>query len=112
MAFEETPGVRRISDKIESLALSGYLIPFITDVQPQVVYVGDSEEHVFIMVFSTESKLKSFCSEKEIEFSSIKQITDGKDFFMELPRDVRVMVDPYVHENGRIRFMEAGRWTN
>jgi hypothetical protein len=99
------------------MAISGYLIPAHMNRQPVLIGM-DGTDDLFIVVFSTEEKLRSFMDEANVDFDRIQQITDGVEFIESIdeengkvsrPFALRIAADPHKHENGRWRFQEIFR---
>jgi hypothetical protein len=56
-------------------------------------------------VFSTEEKLNESKIAKEVKFT-IKQIGDGGEFLNSVIPHIRVMVDPWITDQGTTRWVE------
>ena len=77
-------------------------------------------DDLFIVVFSTEEKLRTFMSSIEVGFDRIQIVMNGSDFIDSIedannegrPYALRIAADPYKHENGNWRFTEIFGETN
>lgn len=96
--------MRRVTDKILSVNITGYLTPFYSNEQPVLVEFPESDDK-FVLVFSTEEKLKE--GMKIIPYDKIKQIQDGVDFLESIIAHARVAVDPWVTSEGNTRWVEV-----
>lgn len=106
----DTDPPKRVSDRIHDLNIDGYLMAVDSVDQPILLGMPGTEDK-FVAVFSTKEKLEALHDEYAIGFTRIKQIDDGPDFLDSLkenllPFRLRVAVDAYKHENGRMRFLE------
>jgi len=101
---------KRISDRILRLDIDGYLMP-VDDVGQPVLLAMPGTDDQFIPVFSSKAKLDAVFSAYGIDYVRIKRIDHGPTFLASLTENVlsfrlRVAVDAYKHENGRLRFTE------
>jgi hypothetical protein len=82
--------------------------PAVNGVQKiKLLYVPGSP-HPYVAIFTTIEKLEIFCKEFGESHTGIKTVNDAVGFFDECAvAGVRIMVDPYRHANGRIRWIEA-----
>jgi hypothetical protein len=106
---------RRISDREVPLMITGYFMPTHAPNAPVLVGMPGTDD-LFICVFSTEGKLVEMMEAFEIEYTRVSIVTDGRDLFDnikelnatgERPYRIRLAVDPYRADNGRVRFSEA-----
>jgi hypothetical protein len=105
---------RRISDREVVIAIAGYFMP--TDAPNAPVLVGmPGTDDLFVLVFSTEDKLAQAMSAFEIGYARVSVVTDGAELLDEIqkmnatgtrPYRIRLAVDPYKADNGRVRFTE------
>ena len=109
-----TEGPKPISNKVVHLSITGYLMPVYEDRQPVLLGMPGTDD-LFICLFSEEEKLRSVMAELQIYFHKIVVIMDGPIFLESIKEDIaaqkrpyelRIAVDPYKHENGRVRFQE------
>lgn len=105
MSADTDEGPRRISNREINIDLAGYLCPFETETQPLLLNMPGTDD-LFFAVFSTEPKLRSFLAAYRLSCSKIVQIADSRVFLDSVLGQVRVCVDPYRHENGRLRYLE------
>lgn len=106
---EEAP--KRISDRVLHLNIDGYLMPVDVRGQPILLEIPGTPDR-FISIFSTEVKLDAMFETYGLSYSWIKQIQNGPEFLASLNENIlsfhlRVAIDPYKHENGRVRFVEV-----
>ena len=80
-------------------------MPFQANDQPVLLGIPGSP-HLYLACFSTPEKLQGTMELAGIAFDKIKQVEEGYDFFTSIPRDVKIILDPYFLPNGRIRFTE------
>lgn len=92
--------------------------PRTVDITGHVLAWGDGEPVLMVMmgssdlcvpIFSTVEKLVAMMTLTRIDYQSIKQIDDPHEFLDSVPPDLRVVIDPHFHENGRIRYTEILR---
>lgn len=91
------------------LDLTGRVFAWKND-EPVFLRMPQSDK-LYLAVFSSARKLKKFHSIAHAPFKSIKQIENGPEFltsFVDHPQIV-VIVDPYVTEQGRVRFLQVAR---
>ena len=109
---EDAP--RRISDREVPLRLTGYFMP--THAPNVAVLIGmPGTDDLFMFVFSTEAKLVSAMESIGIQYERVAVVTDGCELLDEIqatnssgvrPYRLRIAVDPYKADNGRVRFVE------
>lgn len=72
-------------------------------------------DDLFMFVFSTEEKLVSTMESIGIEYTQVARVTDGHELLDDIaetnarggrPYRLRIAVDPYKTDNGRVRFAE------
>ena len=113
-------GPRRISDREVPIVITGYFMPthdaplIVFSNTPVLVGMPDTDD-LFIFVFSTEEKLASTMADIGIGYERVALVTDGRELLDEImalnargerPYWLRVAVDPYKADNGRVRFVE------
>ena len=105
---------RRISDREVPLRLTGYFMPTRAPNVPVLIGMPGTDD-LFIFVFSTEEKLASTMESIGIGYERVSLVTDGRELLDEIkvtheggarPYRLRVAVDPYKADNGRVRFVE------
>jgi len=105
----------RISDREVSIAITGYFMPTHAPNAPVLIGMPGTDD-LFIAVFSTEEKLVAMMGAFEIEYKRVAIVTDGPELIDEIttmnktsgrPYRIRLAVDPYKMDNGRVRFSEA-----
>lgn len=85
--------------------ISGHVLPW-ADGWP-VLIVMEGSPDLCVPVFSTVEKLVDMMA--QIGYQSIKLIDDPHEFLDSVPPDLRVVIDPHFHENGRVRYTEILR---
>ena len=109
-----TDGPRRISDREVPLALTGYFMPTHAPSAPVLCSMPGTDD-LFVFVFSTEDKLAAAMSAFRIAYARVALVTNGADLIAEIqarnvsaerPYRVRLAIDPYQADNGRVRFVE------
>jgi hypothetical protein len=101
---EDEGAPRRISNRVLDVDITGYATPWL-DGQPLLLRMPGTSD-LFVAVFSTPEKLKVLCNEYGLAYDNIKQITNQAEFLVDVLPHARIAVDPYKHENGRMRFTE------
>ena len=105
---------RRISDREVSIRLTGYFMPTQAPNVPVLLGMPGTDD-LFMPVFSTEAKLVSTMESIGIEYARVAVVTDGAELLDEVaatnargerPYRLRIAVDPYKLDNGRVRFAE------
>jgi hypothetical protein len=92
--------------------LTGYIFGW-DDLGPVFIRMIGSEAY-YLACFSSFSLLHAFHSRTRVPYSSIKKIDEGTSFLESVPltfqaQPLRVILDPYVTPEGRIRFLELRR---
>lgn len=109
---DEAP--RRITDREVPLAITGYFMPTRAPHVPVMIGMPGTDD-LFIFVFSTEIKLATAMRDFDIEYERVATVTSGKELIDEInatnaegsrPYRIRLAVDPYKADNGRVRFVE------
>ena len=105
---------RRISDREVSLRLTGCFMPTQAPNVPVLIGMPGTDD-LFIFVFSTQVKLVSTMESIGVEYERVFLVTDGRELLDEIketnargerPYRIRIAVDPYKADNGRVRFVE------
>ena len=107
-------GPYRITDREVPLAITGYFMPTEAPNMPVLSSMPDTDD-LFILVFSTEAKLASSMKTIGIDYARVAIVRDGSELIDEIntlnatggrPYRIRLAVDPYKADNGRVRFVE------
>ncbi len=105
---------RRISDHELPIVITGYFMPTVAPNVPVLIGMPGTED-LFIFVFSSEDKLSSAMTAFGIAYARVAVVTDGRELIDEIqatnargerPYRIRLAVDPYKADNGRVRFVE------
>jgi hypothetical protein len=99
-----------VTGKLVSLNITGYLLPVHENRQPVLLQIEGAGDDLFLPVFSTPEKLRAGMELAATAYDRIIQITDGREFLNSLKENTlkpRVILDPYKHESGMIRFVEV-----
>lgn len=105
---------RRISDREVPITITGYFMPTQAPNIPVLVGMPGTDD-LFILVFSTEEKLASAMAALGIVYERVAIVTDGGELLDGIkatnegddrPYRIRLAVDPYKADNGRVRFAE------
>lgn len=105
---------RRISDREVPLVLTGYFMPTREQNIPVLASMPGTDD-LFMFVFSTEEKLVASMRVLAIGYTRVSMVTDGRQLLDEVaatnaagerPYRLRIAVDPYKADNGRVRFVE------
>ena len=107
-------GPRRISDREVTLKITGYFMPTLAPNVPVLIGMPGTDD-LFVLVFSTEDKLASAMASFGIRYERVALVTNGGELIDEInttnedgvrPYRMRLAVDPYKTDNGRVRFAE------
>ena len=107
-------GPYRITDREVPLVITGYFMPTDAPNMPVLAGMPDTDD-LFIFVFSTEDKLVASMKTIGIDYARIAIVRDGSELIDEIntrnatggrPYRIRLAVDPYKADNGRVRFVE------
>lgn len=91
--------------RVENLALDGMLLMWSAG-QPVLLRVAGTKGHR-IPIFTTIETLKRASHELTLRYESVKQITDGRQFFDDMKaQNVRIIVDPHIGPNGKARYLD------
>lgn len=88
-----------------SLSLSGMLMGW-AEGQPCLMRVMGSDAW-HLALFSTLDKLETAHDEGWFEYESIKVVDDGNEFLESLPKEIAVILDPYITEKGTMRYFQV-----
>ena len=107
-------GPYRVSDREVPIAITGYFMPTHERHVPVLLGMPGTDD-LFIVVFSTEEKLVALMRAFDIAYERVAIVTSGRELMDEVeannrtgtrPYRVRLAVDPYKTEDGRVRFSE------
>lgn len=105
---------RRISDREVPIVITGYFMPTHAPNAPVLIGMPGTDD-LFVCVFSTEEKLASTMKGFGIKYDRVSVVTDGGELLDEIkatnesgerPYRLRLAVDPYKTDSGRVRFVE------
>lgn len=105
---------RRISDREVPIDITGYFMPTHAPKAPVLIGMPGTDD-LFIFVFSTEEKLAAAMAAFAIDYERVALVTSGSELLADIqetnasgarPYLLRIAVDPYKLENGRVRFVE------
>ena len=105
---------RRISDREVPIVIIGYFMPTHAPNVPVLIGMPGTDD-MFIFVFSTQAKLVSTMESIGIEYEHVAVVTDDRELLDEIkvtnergerPYRLRLAVDAYKADNGRVRFVE------
>lgn len=105
----------RISDREVHLAITGYFMPTQAPNVPVLVGMPGTDD-LFILVFSSKEKLVSVMESLGIGYEHTAIVTSGHELLADIktvnesgdrPYRIRLAVDVYKADNGRVRFLEA-----
>jgi len=105
---------RRISDREVPITITGYFMPTHAPNAPVLIGMPGTDD-LFMFVFSTEEKLAAAMQAFQIDYARVAVVTDGRELIDEIgvtnarggrPYQIRLAVDPYKADNGRVRFVE------
>lgn len=88
------------------IVITGKLLALYHDGQPVLFAM---EGVLFLPLFTREADLRQHLRALGIQGYTIKQVTDGHQFLEDLRGQVRVMLDPWINDKGRVRFTDI-RW--
>jgi len=100
--------------RVTELSISGYLMPAHMNRQPVMIGMAGTND-MFIVVFSSEEKLRVFMDAVNVDYDRIQMVTNGSEFIESIDEEngrktrpflLRIIADPYKHENGNWRFIE------
>jgi hypothetical protein len=104
---DDLPAPKRISDRELELNITDFAILYDDRGQPYWLNMPGTDD-LFCAVFSTKEKAEAFIAEYKLAGIDIKQISDGPDFLESISLvPARIMVDPYRHDSGTVRFVEV-----
>ena len=98
---------------VEEVTLTGMLLPWKAG-DPVLLRMPACDDE-FLPLFTREEDLREVLRQAGASFDSIKQVDDGREFLDSLPlmtgssRLLRVITNPRIVEQGRVRFVEVFR---
>ena len=107
-------GPYRITDREVPIVITGYFMPTDAPNMPVLVAMPDTDD-LFIFVFSMEAKLALSMKTLGIDYARMAIVRDDSELIDEIqtlnanggrPYRIRLAVDPYKADNGRVRFVE------
>lgn len=110
-----TRGPRQISDRAQSVDVTGYFMPFETPLRPVLVGMPDTDD-LFVLVFSSRDLLVASMASLGIEYAGVSIVSDGGELADEMvqlnalaerPYRIRLAVDVHRADNGRLHFVEV-----
>lgn len=96
------------------LVITGYFMPTRAPNVPVLVEMPDTDD-LFMFVFVSEANLVSVMTSLGIEYARVAVVTDGGALLDDIKATneegdrsyrIRLAVDPYKADNGRVRFIE------
>lgn len=109
-------GPKRTGKPLEAFSLdtlTGKLFPWDQKRQQPVLLNMPGSPYNYIALFSTKQKLDQMMQDAEVPFDGIKRIDDGVEFVQgltesgpEAAASLKIILDPYFTEQGRVRFTE------
>jgi hypothetical protein len=91
------------------VTLTGMLFPWRDD-QPVLVHLtGDGTGTFCLPLFRDEDRLRAVLGAFGVPFASIKMVEDGPEFLESLPRDIAVIADLRITDEGRLRYLQIRR---
>lgn len=105
---------RRISKREMSFNIQGYFLPALLSNVPMLLGMPGTED-LFIAVFSTKEKLDALMQGFGIEYGRVSVVTDQYELLDDIeavnqseqrPYRIRLAIDAYKTEDGRVRFTE------
>ena len=108
------PAPRRISDREVPLQLTGYFIPLDGPGTPVLLGMPGTDD-LFLVVFETEEKLVEVMKSIDVTYAKVVVVWSGPELLASIaetnatgdrPYRIRIAVNPYKTEEGRVRFLE------
>lgn len=96
----------RTGKPAEEVDLDGMLIPWR---RGQPVFLEITGLEPALAVFSSAMKLTLAMDEMKAEYDDIKTVSDGRSFLASIPREVPVIVDPWVTPERNTRYLAVLR---
>ena len=109
-----TGAPRRISDREVPLQITGYFMPLAEPGTP-VLFGMPATDDLFIFVFETEEQLVEVMKSVDIAYEKVVVVWSGPELLASIaetnaagdrPYRIRIAVNPYKTEDGRVRFLE------
>jgi hypothetical protein len=109
-----TSAPHRISDREVPLQITGYFMPLTAPGTP-VLFGMPGTDDLFLFVFETEEKLVDVMKSIDIAYEKIVVVWSGPELLASIvetnatggrPYRIRIAVNPYKTEDGRVRFLE------
>lgn len=102
---------RRITDRVLNINLTGNLAPFYNDDQPVLLLMGGGGGEHYLCTFTGKTRFDQFMADYPAGrvFEKVIIVDDGREFLDSIPVHIHVIVDPYKHENGMMRYQEVQR---
>ncbi len=91
----------------EHCSIAGCLFPW-RDEEPVLLQMPMSQ-HVYLPVFSDETRLRSLMIRAGVAFDEIKRIDEQDEFLVSLPPKIVVIKDPWFTVQGTVRFLQVLR---
>ena len=108
------PAPRRISDREVPLQLTGHFMPLAAPGTP-VLFGMPGTDDLFLFVFETEEKLVEVMKSVDVAYEKVVVVWSGPELLASIaetnatgdrPYRIRIAVNPYKTEDGRVRFLE------
>ncbi len=100
----------RTSDRTVSLCIDGYLMPWDPETdQPYFIHVVGDGPKLYLQVFSTVEKLRTGSLAFFYPDATIKKIDEQWEFLASIPREIEIMIDPFITAEGRVRYQQILR---
>lgn len=104
------PAPRRTDKPPEELSLTGMLMPWRNGQPAFILLPGEGDtELLAIPLFTTLAKLEAAALAVNSPYDSVKRIDDGRVFLEDIPRDVLVVVDPWITPRRTTRYTQVLR---
>ena len=98
-------GPRFINEQLEPMSIAGYFIA--GDATGPMLVRMDGTNDLFLPIFSTLERLTDFAKNYGIEVTHTKQVDEVESFVDGMRNEgVRIIANPYKHENGCMRYTE------
>ena len=108
------PAPRRISDREVPLQLTGYFMPLAEPGMPVLLGMPGTDD-LFMFVFETEENLVKVMKSIDVTYAGVVVVWSGPELLASIaetnatgdrPYRIRIAVNPYKTEDGRVRFLE------
>lgn len=104
---EVVAGPRPTGRRVE-VTLTGMIFPWTAEGQPAFLRVPGSSA-LYLPLFSDPTMLKIVMDGTSTPYVKVKKIDDGFEFLDSIPKDIRIMVEPWFTPEGRVRWTEIER---